>query len=531
MVIATIGALVRLARAGHRMAREGVFSGLNAGEMPPGAAFGVRIARLFERRRDTDIPRAQRMSQALEKLGPAYIKLGQFLATRPDLVGADVSRDLESLRDRLPPFPQDEAVAVLEAELGRPLGELFERFDPPIAAASVAQVHRARLPGASEDVAVKILRPGIEARLDRDIRAFAKAAWLVEALVPSSRRLKPQATVATLGTSLAQECDLRMEASATSEIAENMARDEAKDAGFRVPEVDWTRTARRCMATTWIDGIPLGQVETIRAAGHDMAALGQTVIRSFLRMAMRDGVFHADMHQGNLFVDAAGRLVAVDFGIVGRLGEPEQRYLAEILSGFIRRDYLHVARVHFEAGYVPADQDVATFAQALRAIGEPLQDRRADEIAMGKVLTQLFETTATFGMETQTQLILLQKTMVVTEGVARSLDPKLDMWRTAEPVVAEWVAGRVGPVAVIREAATTLQDALKVAAQLPELVMRIEGAAARLAASHGTGGIRLDADTIDKLARGLAREVIFMRIAIIVGGIGLLALAAYEVFG
>ena len=528
-MIATIGALVRLARAGHRMAREGVFSGLNTAEMPPGPAFGVRIARLFERRRDRDAPRSLRMSRALEKLGPAYIKLGQFLATRPDLVGAEVSAELESLRDRLPPFPQDEAIAVLEDELGAPLGQLFERFDAPIAAASVAQVHRARLPGASEDVAVKILRPGIEARLARDIQAFSRAAWLVETLVPASRRLKPQATVATLARSLELECDLRMEASATSEIGENMAGDEAKEAGFAVPTVNWTRTSKRCMVTTWIDGIPLGNTVAIREAGHDMKALGQTVIRTFLRMAIRDGVFHADMHQGNLFVDGAGRLVAVDFGIVGRLGEAEKRYLAEILSGFITRDYMKVARVHFEAGYVPADQDVATFAQALRAIGEPLQDRRADEIAMGRVLTQLFETTATFGMETQTQLLLLQKTMVVTEGVARTLDPKLDMWRTAEPVVAEWMATRVGPGALLHETATTLQQAARAIGRLPELTTRVEAAAGRLGAADGIG-IRLDTETTDKLARAIAKEVVWMRVAVIVGGIGLLVLAGWAVF-
>ena len=528
-MIATIGALARLARAGFRMAREGVFSGLNTDEMPPGPAFGVRMARLVERRRDRDDPRSLRMSRALEKLGPAYIKLGQFLATRPDLVGAEVSAELESLRDRLPPFPQDEAIRVIEEELGRPLDTLFERFDPPIAAASVAQVHRARVAGAAEDVAVKILRPGIEARLMRDVRAFHRAARLVERLLPSSRRLRPRAVVETLGRSLELECDLRMEASATSEIAENMARDDTKDAGFRVPEVDWTRTAKRCMVTTWIEGIPLGQVEAIRTAGHDMEALGRTVIRTFLRMAMRDGVFHADMHQGNLFVDQEGRLVAVDYGIVGRLGRPEQRFLAEILSGFIRRDYAQVARVHFEAGYVPADQDMATFAQALRAIGEPLQDRRADEIAMGRVLTQLFETTATFGMETQTQLILLQKTMVVTEGVARTLDPKLDMWRTAEPVVAEWMAAQVGPAAILREGATTLQEVACAITRLPELTTRVEAAAARLGATEGVG-IRLDTETTEKLARAVARQVIYMRIAIICGGIGLIAVAILAAF-
>ena len=303
----------------------------------------------------------------------------------------------------------------------------FAEFGPPVAAASIAQVHKAVAVenGVPPRVAVKVLRPGIEKRFRRDLDSYFFAARQIERFHPPSRRLRPVAVVDTLAHSVEIEMDLRLEAAAISEMADNIAKDgNLPDGGFRVPTVDWRRTQKRVLTLEWIDGIPIADHAALRAAGFDLRALGLTVLRSFLRHAMRDGFFHADMHQGNLLVDRDGKVVAVDFGIMGRLGPMEQRFLAEILHGLITRDYQRAAAVHFEAGYVPAHHPVAVFAQAMRAIGEPIHGRTADEISMADLLGQLFAYTEVFDMQTRPELILLQKTMVVVEGVARSLDPE-----------------------------------------------------------------------------------------------------------
>ncbi len=329
-------------------------------------------------------------------------------------------------------MPRTEAVAAINRALQRNVDDLFVEFGEPMAAASIAQVHRATVRDADGElrtVAVKVLRPGVEARFRRDLDSFFLAARIIEWLMPAVRRLRPVAAVETLARSVRLEMDLRLEAAALSEMGENTR----EDPGFRVPKVDWVRTAKGVMTLEWIDGLKLTNPDRLIEAGHDPVALSKVVMQSFLRHAMRDGFFHADMHQGNLFVDTEGTLVAVDFGIMGRLNKAERRFLAEILYGFIRRDYLRTAQVHFEAGYVPPEEEVEVFAQALRAIGEPLRDRPAREISMAHLLSQLFEYTEVFHMTAQPRLILLQKTMVVVEGVARSLDPDLDIWTTSEP--------------------------------------------------------------------------------------------------
>lgn len=421
--------------------------------------------------------RGERLSRAIRALGPTYIKLGQFLATRPDVVGPQLAGALESLRDRLPPFSVDEAKAEIEAAFGRSWNEVFAEFGPPVAAASIAQVHKAAVHGEGglRTVAVKILRPGIEKRFERDLESFYFAAHTAERFSPQTRRLRPVAAVDTLAHTVLLEMDLRLEAAAISEMGENIAK--AGDAGFRVPRVDWERTAKRVLTLDWVDHIPLTDLAAIEAAGIDRQALGLNVIRSFLKHAIRDGFFHADMHQGNLFVDPRdGALVAVDFGIMGRIGPSERRFLAEILYGFITKDYRRVADVHFEAGYVPPSQDVRAFAQALRAIGEPIMGRPAGEISMARLLTQLFEITDLFQMRMRPELLLLQKTMVVVEGVARSLDPKLNMWIAAEPVVREWIAAQLGPEAKLRDAVANfveLASALKRAPQFIERAARV----------------------------------------------------------
>jgi ubiquinone biosynthesis protein len=439
-VIAAPAHLVRLARAGLVFAREGVFALVDPTLLPLPARLALRVARLIER--PSSAIAAGRLSAALTRLGPTYVKLGQFLATRPDVVGVALARDLESLQDKMAPFPQQEAQRTVEAAFGRPLSDAFAAFGPAVAAASIAQVHRAEIAtdGSRRAVAVKVLRPGIDHRCKVDLAAFAFAARHAEALSAEARRLRFTEVIETLRRSMAIEMDMRLEAAALSEMAENTRN----DPDFRVPTVDWDRTAREVLTLEWIDAVPLSDRARLEASGFDLKLLGRAVIQTFLRHALRDGFFHADMHPGNLFVDADGRLIAVDFGIMGRLGPKERRFLAEILYGFITRDYHRTAEVHFEAGYVPRHHSVESFAQAIRAIGEPIHNRTAEDISMAKLLTLLFEVTSLFDMRTRPELLLLQKTMVVVEGVARSLDPRLDMWTVAEPVVREWIERHLG---------------------------------------------------------------------------------------
>ncbi|MFI4994312.1 MAG: 2-polyprenylphenol 6-hydroxylase [Hyphomicrobiales bacterium] len=504
--------LIRLARVGFVLAREGTFGFVDQAALPPGLGLGVRLARLVERKGGD--PGAG-LAQAMTRLGPSYVKFGQFLATRPDIVGVKVARGLEALQDRMAAFPRAQAVAMIEAALDKPIGALFSDFGEPVAAASIAQVHKARLvmEGKTREVAVKVLRPGIEARFKRDLADMRFGARLIERIAPSMRRLRPSAVVETLARSVAIEMDLRLEAAALSEMAENAGED--KD--FRVPGVDWERTAKEVLTLEWIDGVPLSHIAEIEAAGHDRVALARIVIQSFLRHALRDGFFHADMHQGNLFVDAQGRLVAVDFGIMGRLGRRERRFLAEILYGFITRDYWRVAEVHFEAGYVPSSHAIGDFAQAIRAIGEPIHQRRADQISMAKLLSLLFEVTALFDMKTRTELVMLQKTMVVVEGVGRMLDPKLDMWATADPVVREWITRHLGPAGRIEQAAAGLGAFAAAAAKLPDLVARAERLLARLDLPEGQGsgeGMRLDEASIEAIGRAEAHRARFGHLAL-----------------
>lgn len=466
-MISSLSHIVRLGRAGFVFAREGVFGIVDPSPLPPPAQAAIRIARLIERR---DAKSGARLSRALTRLGPTYVKLGQFLATRPDVVGVTMARDLESLQDRLPPFPHDEAVAVIEASLERPISKAFVSLSEAVAAASIAQVHRAEIDdkGVRKTVAVKVLRPNVGARFSHDLDSFRYAARKAEAVSSEARRLRLTEIVETLARSVAMEMDLRLEAAALSEMTENTRN----DSDFRVPVVDWDRTSHHVLTMEWIDGIALNDRAKLAAAQIDLPALGRKVIQNFLRHALRDGFFHADMHPGNLFVDREQRLVAVDFGIMGRLGMKERVFLAQILYGFITRDYRRVAEVHFEAGYVPAHHSVENFAQAIRAIGEPIHNRAADEISMAKLLTLLLEVTGLFDMRTRPELILLQKTMVVVEGVARGFDPKLDIWTTADPVVREWIERNLGPLGRIKAAAGGAGELGRVLSGLPAIAER-----------------------------------------------------------
>ena len=512
----------RLLRAGFTVLRHGARVVPEDANLPEAVQMFARVTAPL-RRRAKAAGNEKKLSAALTDLGPSYIKLGQFLATRDDVIGRELAGDLALLQDKLPPFSMVEAKKAIRDALGESVEELYAEFSEPVAAASIAQVHKASVreeDGALTPVAVKVLRPNVEARFRKDLQSYYFAARMIERLHPPTRRLRPYAIVDTLAKSVAIEMDLRMEAAAISEMAENTANDE----DFRVPHVDWARNARRVLTLEWIDGIPLSDHDALEAAGHDLKKLGTSLMQSFLKHAMRDGFFHADMHPGNLFVDETGCIVAVDFGIMGRLGPRERRFLAEILHGFITRDYTRVSEVHFEAGYIPRTQSVEMFAQALRAIGEPLMDRTADEISMAQLLGQLLQYTEVFDMETQPQLLMLQKTMVVVEGVARSLDPQLNMWTTSEPVVKEWMEKNLGVGGKLQDAAEGVEQVGHFVGELPKLLGRAE-MTARAFADMAHDGLRLDQNSINRLADEQAKRGKSGRWALWIGALSLAAIA------
>jgi ubiquinone biosynthesis protein len=404
--------------------------------------------------------------RALNVLGPAYIKFGQVLSTRPDVVGSDLALEMRVLQDKLPPFSVSEAKAAIKLELGVDADDVFCEFSDPVAAASIAQVHRARLTETGDEVAVKVLRPGVERAFQKDVDAFYLAARLVDILSPSARRLRPMEVIKHFEGVVLGELDLRLESASASEFADTTSQDD----GFQVPTVNWELSGRRVMTMGWASGVSIGDNDALDAYGIDRSELGERVLTLFLRHALREGFFHGDMHQGNMKVTSTGDIIAYDFGIMGHIDEYTRRVYAQIIYGFISRDYMRVAQVHFEAGYVPADRDIDEFARALRAVGEPIFGMDASRISMGRLLNYLFEVTERFGMETRTELILLQRTMVVVEGVARSLNPHINIWEVAEPVVKDYITTAMGPRAVIRDLFKTVQVMSRFGPRLPALV-------------------------------------------------------------
>lgn len=460
--------LWRLIRTGATFERTGAMRVvLEAMKAPPRLRLLARVMgwpfALLGLRGDPALPPVTR---ALTALGPAYIKFGQILSTRPDIVGLELANQLRYLQDQLPPFPQVQARAMIESELEQPVDVLFSEFSEPVAAASIAQVHRARIADTGEDVAVKVLRPGIERAFRRDLDAFYLAAGLIEWALPSTRRLRPTDVIAHFEGVVLGELDLRLETAAAAEFAANTAG----DAGFRVPRPIWHLSGRQVMTLGWAEGAPLGDNDAIDALGVDRTELGERVLTLFLKHALRDGYFHADMHQGNLKVAANGDLIAYDFGIMGQIDEYTRRVYAEILFGFIRKDYRRIAEVHFEAGYVPADRDIDEFARALRSVGEPIFGMDASRISMARLLNYLFEVTERFGMQTRTELILLQRTMVVVEGVARSLNPSINIWTVAQPVVEDYIRATLGPAALLRDLARAAKVLARFGPHLPGVV-------------------------------------------------------------
>lgn len=458
----------RLIRTGATLERTGAMNVvLDAFEAPKALRIVARIlGRPFMWLGYPGDPSMPPATRALTALGPAYIKFGQILSTRPDVVGEDLARQLRVLQDQLPPFPAEVARAEVAKELGVEPGTIFSEFSEPIAAASIAQVHRARLADTGQDVAVKVLRPGIERAFRKDVDAFYLAARIVELFAPGARRLRPMDVIEHFDGVVRGELDLRLESAAASEFAANTKDDE----GFTVPPIIWHLSGRRVMTLGWADGVPLGDNDAIDAAGHDRVRLSHNVLTLFLQHALRDGYFHADMHQGNLKVAPNGDIIAYDFGIMGHIDEYTRRVYAEILYGFVRKDYKRVAEVHFEAGYVPSNQDVDEFARALRAVGEPIFGMDATRISMARVLAYLFEVTERFGMETRTELILLQRTMVVVEGVSRSLNPHVNIWDVTGPVVTDYIRQHVGPRAALNDLTQTAKVLMRFGPRLPRLV-------------------------------------------------------------
>ncbi len=478
-MIAALADYARLLRAGWTLMRHDALVPREYAHLAPGS---VRMLGAVLRigARGTDLRPGQRLAAAFERLGPAYVKLGQFMATRPDIIGFELADDLARLQDKMPPFPQAEALAEIERAFGKPADELFESFSESMAAASIAQAHKAILKDGRK-VAVKILRPQIERQAFREFRAFSRAAQAVETLSQTVRRMEPVKFIETLKASAAIELDLRMEAGAASELAENLS----DEPNVRVPDVIWPLSARRVLTVEWIDGIPMADLASIEASGVDRKTLAKLVIRVFLKQALNTGFFHADMHQGNMIIDGDGRLALIDFGIMGRLDETARRTFAEIIYGFITRDYRRTADVHFRAGYVNKEHSREAFAQALRSVGEPLQGRNAAQVDMSRVLQQLFDVTAMFDMHLRPELVLLQRTMVTVEGVARVLDPEIDMWDAASPVVRAYVENAVGPGAQIQRARDTAQKAMEIVPELPAFVEDVGRAARIVAADDG----------------------------------------------
>lgn len=500
-MLRTLRSLLRFLRIARTLARHDALAPLEEVGMAPGL---VWLLRRFSRRAAEGRP-GEKLARALSEMGPSFIKLGQMLSTRADLLGEQVALDLAELQDHLEPFDGAIARQILEAELGQPVAELFVSFDPvPVSAASIAQVHEALVaPEATDDpedgapaprpVAVKILRPGIEKAFERDLELFYWLAEWVERVQPKLRRFRPVEAVGVFEETVRLEMDLRMEGAAASELAENFADDET----YNVPEIDWRRSSRRVLTMSRVSGIPMDDRTALLAAGHDLAEVLTKAAGIFFNQVFRDGFFHGDQHPGNMWVDAQGNIVAVDFGIMGRLDWRTRRHLADMLIATLDGDYRRLAAVYMEAGYLPRKDSsghaLDVFAQALRSVCEPIAGRPLNEISFARLLAQLLRLTESFELPVQPQLLLLQKNMLMAEGVSRRLDPSLNIWTLAQPLIDSWMRENRGPEARLREG---VEDVLRGLRQLPVLADNLERATEELAA----GRVRLHPDTVAQLS-------------------------------
>jgi len=457
--------MFRLARWGITLARRRALVGI---EDDPNAPTPVkRLVRMARLVTFTGKSGERDYAGAFRAIGPAAIKLGQSLATRPDLVGEEAAHNLLSLQDNLPPVPFAEIEAQIAATFDQPIDTLFTHIDPePVGAASIAQVHKATTTDG-RTVAVKVLRPGIREKFAQDIETYEWAAAHVEAMGGEATRLRPRLTIANFKRWSYSELDLRREAASASELAEDMAG----VSGYRIPDIDWDRTNGRVLTIEWVDGVKISRRDELVAQGHDLDAIANRLVLSFLTQAISAGFFHADMHQGNLFIEKDGTIVAIDFGIMGRIDRRARQWLAEILYGLTTGNYKRVAEIHFEAQYVPSYHSVGEFATALRAVGEPMRGKPVKELSVGQMLDGLFAITRDFDMQTQPHLLLLQKTMVMVEGIATQLNPEINMWDTSAPYVREWIRDELGPESAV---ADRLKEDAKVLFRLPDLIRRIE---------------------------------------------------------
>ena len=410
----------------------------------------------------------EKLCQSLEDMGTTFIKLGQFLATRPDIIGEEIAKKLEKLQDRLPAFSKDKAKKILKKELGDNYFKNILFISEPVAAASIAQVHFAKIKvdNKEKELAIKILRPNIHYIFNEELDALMFFAYLIENIFKKTKRLKLVEVINLLKEITNVEMDLRFEAAAASELRENTINDK----GIKVPKIYWNYTSKEILTLDKIEGISIREVDKLKNLNINLKTISENLIQSFLKQSVRDGFFHGDMHQGNLFVDKEGNIVPVDFGIMGRLDKNNKKYLAEILYGFIQRDYAKVAEMHFLAGLIPANTSKDDFAQALRSIGEPIFGQSIKNISGGNLLGQLFEITEKFNMQTQTQLLLLQKTMVVVEGVARKLYPDTNIWEVSRPVLETWLKSEKGPESKINKTIELSKDLLERIPDLPNVM-------------------------------------------------------------
>ncbi len=459
--------LITLFKLGRKVAKSDILNIISKFQEPP-----VTIKILFkilsfsfssEKKYDEKKDEGEKLSSSLESMGTTFIKLGQFLATRPDIIGDELSKKLEHLQDRLPPFSLNQAQEIIKNDLGIDTYRSIVNLTEPVAAASIAQVHKAQINdnGTIKDVAIKILRPNIKRIFNDEIDAIMLFAFLVESFIKKTKRLKLVEVVFLLKEITNLEMDLRFEAAAANEYAENTKN----DVGFRVPQIYWNYTSENVMTLDWVDGTSIRETQELKNKDFNTEKIAEDIIQNFLRHAVRDGFFHADMHQGNIFIDNDGNIVPIDFGIMGRLDKISKRFLAEILFGFIQRDYRKVAEVHLVAGLVPKEVPIDDLAQALRSIGEPIFGQTVKDISGGKLLKQLFDVTEKFNMQTQPQLLMLQKTMVVVEGVARKLNPNTNIWTTSKPVLESWLKETKDPITKLNE---TIQNTSEVIKRLPE---------------------------------------------------------------
>ena len=464
----------------------------------------------------------KKLSNSLQSMGTTFIKLGQFLATRPDIIGEKLSKQLETLQDKLPPFSLSEAKEMIKKDLGNETYNSIINLSEPVAAASIAQVHKAQINdnGTIKDVAIKILRPNIKKKFNEEIDALMLLAFFVESSIQKTKRLKLVEVVFLLKEITNLEMDLRFEAAAANEYSENTKN----DAGFKVPKIYWNFTSENVMTLDWVDGISIRETEELLKRNIDTKKIASDIIQHFLRHAIRDGFFHADMHQGNIFINNSGQIIPIDFGIMGRLDKLSQRFLAEILFGFIQRDYKKVAEVHLSAGLVPKEVPVSDLAQALRSIGEPIFGQSVKDISGGKLLKQLFDVTEKFNMQTQPQLLMLQKTMVVVEGVARKLNPETNIWKTSKPVLEKWLSETKDPINTINETLKDSVDVIKKLPNLPEVMDKANHALTFLA----SGQIPQNSNSFNELNLKKSEMITFRNQTII--GILLLVIASLLVF-